>query len=233
MTVLSYLQVLKSPTRLHEDPQDKSVATARANACFRLAAELVSAVENVGRRGKLRPTDRVVVVASDFYGGSCNFPGQDERGTRVQPGQSDLPKELMTRGLHWCTDLMSSDRAQSDKEHLTDVPGEDADWPEIAKFALTFDGYEFCGSLEKCSQLAHRVRKLVEASRECSLSIPEARACLFYEQRPARWLESKPEGEWLAYVTALVSGIREAVGANRSVVRVCPRDSQGDLFGRS
>jgi len=155
-------------------------------------------------------------------------------GYRGRAGQ-DIPKELMTRGLYWCTELMSSDRGKSDEERqdLTDVPGENADWAEIAKFALTFDGYAFCGSFEKCSQLAHRVRKLVETSTECSLSLPEARACLFNEQRAARWLEFTPEGEWLAYVMVLVSGIREAVGANRSVVRVCPRDAQGDLFGRS
>src|SRR5437899_2429240 len=57
--------------------EDKPIATARANASFRLAAELVAAAENVVRRGKLRPTDRLRVVASDFYGGFCNFPGQD------------------------------------------------------------------------------------------------------------------------------------------------------------
>ena len=88
--------------------QDKSVATARVNACFRRAAELVSAIEDAGRRRKLRLNDRVVVVASDFYGGSCQLPGEEVGGTRVRPDRSDLPEELMTRALHWC-----SDRAQS------------------------------------------------------------------------------------------------------------------------
>ena len=96
--------------------QDKPTATARANACFRLAAELVSAVQNAGRRGRFRSADRVVVVASDFYGGSCALPGQENGVTRVRPDRSDLPNELMTRALDWCILPIFGDRAPSGQQ---------------------------------------------------------------------------------------------------------------------
>src|SRR4029453_18512930 len=39
-----------------------------------------------------------------------------------------------------------------------DIPGEDARWqeePGIGRFAATFNGYQYWGSLEKCAEVAH------------------------------------------------------------------------------
>ena len=162
--------------------------------CASVSPPLVAATENVKRRRKLQPTDRLVVAASDFYGGFCKVPGEDEESARIQPDQSDLPKMLMTRALRWCTELMPSGLAQSRQglPNLTEIPTADANWLEIANFALTFDGYDYCGSFEKCSELAKRVRKLIEVSRECSLLMSEARvACSLSSARHVGWKSSQ------------------------------------------
>ena len=60
---------------------------------------------------------------------------------------------------------------------INDLPGLDAGLSEIHRFALTFDGYAYCGSIEKCGELAKRRR---------NDTLSEARASLFFEQRRSR-----------------------------------------------
>jgi hypothetical protein len=52
------------------------------------------------------------------------------------------------------------------------LPPLDADWEEIQRFALTFDGYKCWGSAERCGEIA-------EARRHSTMT--ELRTCLFYE----------------------------------------------------
>ena len=68
-------------------------------------------------------------------------------------------------------------------EHL---PAPDASWSELGSFALTFDGYEACGSFEAAAEVA-------DARRHDSLS--DLRTCLFCEQRRMRHAGTEPEGE--------------------------------------
>ena len=59
---------------------------------------------------------------------------------------------------------------------LEDIPLEDADWSAIGRFVLTFNGYEYWGSFEKCGEVA---------SAHSHDALAGLRTCLFFEQR--RW----------------------------------------------
>lgn len=96
---------------------------------------------------------------------------------------------------------MTSEIANND---LTpdDIPSPDAEWDEIQEFALTFNGYEFWGSFEKCADMAN-------ARRRGSPS--EIRTCLFFEQRRWRHFGEDPDAEAMIYIRELVDQIRARV----------------------
>lgn len=79
------------------------------------------------------------------------------------------------------------------------LPGADASWFEIEKFALTYDGYTEAGSLEKCAAIANAKR---------NDTLDELRTCLFFEQRRWRHFGEVPEGEDLLYIRSIVDQIR-------------------------
>lgn len=91
-----------------------------------------------------------------------------------------------------------------------DLPSADAELTTVWDFALTFDGYRFWGSFEKCAEMAN-------ARRHASLT--ELRTCLFFEQRRWRQFEQDPsfepdsDKEALAYIRKLVEQIRSRVVA--------------------
>jgi len=87
---------------------------------------------------------------------------------------------------------------------MADIPSPDASWREIAEFALTFDGYEFWGSFEKCAEIAN-------AKGQHSLT--DLRTCLFFEQRRWRHFGEDPDREAMMYIRALVEKIRSWVSA--------------------
>ena len=90
---------------------------------------------------------------------------------------------------------------------VADVPDITAGWPEIAEFALTFDGYEYTGSLEACRALADWIRSEWRDICQLPAHLSELRAALFYEQRRARWTDTYPSGADLRYIRALVATI--------------------------
>lgn len=59
---------------------------------------------------------------------------------------------------------------------LTDIPSDEADIETLEKFALTFDGYEFWGSLEACAE---------QARFDCHC-VDHLRTRLFFDQRAGR-----------------------------------------------
>lgn len=61
---------------------------------------------------------------------------------------------------------------------LNDVPAETADRHEIVMFAVSFNGYDYCGSLSACAKLAE--------SGDFK-TINDVRAALFFEQRSNRF----------------------------------------------
>src|SRR6266487_1514974 len=90
---------------------------------------------------------------------------------------------------------------------VADVPDIMADWETIAPFALTFDGYEYAGSLEACGALADWIRSEWRELHQLPAHLSELRAALFYEQRRARWTQTDPSGADLRYIRALVAAI--------------------------
>ena len=86
---------------------------------------------------------------------------------------------------------------------LRDIPQPDASWSEILDFALTFDGYDYWGTFERCAEVA--------AARAHG-TITGLRTCLFFEQR--RWRngdEMPPNKKTLKYWQSLVKRIRKLV----------------------
>jgi len=87
---------------------------------------------------------------------------------------------------------------------LAVIPPPTADYLTIAKFALTFDGYEAWGSFEKCAEVA---------GARLSSTLTELRTCLFFEQRGWRNVDSDPDAEGMAYMRSLIEKIRGKVAS--------------------
>jgi hypothetical protein len=86
-----------------------------------------------------------------------------------------------------------------------------ATWDEIRPFAHTFDGYEFWGSAGACAVVANTALSM---RREVpQLSLNEARGCLFFEARRAKWAARPPGGVLLVHIHVLVEQIRAKVDA--------------------
>lgn len=85
------------------------------------------------------------------------------------------------------------------------LPRPGAPWQELSRFALTFDGYGYSGSFERCADIANR---------RAAPSLAELHTCLFIEQRRWRHFGEDPTGEDLAYIHALGEKIRALVIAS-------------------
>ena len=87
------------------------------------------------------------------------------------------------------------------------MPPPGSDWELIQRFALTFDGYKYCGSTERCGELANR-RKNGGGGSE---TLSELRSCLFFEQRRYHHFGQGPEREEMGYIYSLLEEIRARV----------------------
>ena len=94
-----------------------------------------------------------------------------------------------------------------------DIPSRRAAWKNILPFAHTFNGYEHCGSVKKCREVAHQGIVLHKSNKDSQLSLTDLRTCLFYEARRWKHLEKSPNKAALIYVHALVEDIRVRVQA--------------------
>ena len=87
---------------------------------------------------------------------------------------------------------------------LDHVPSINASLDEMGAFALTFDGYEYWGSFERCSEVA-------QGSRPESLA--ELRTCLFFSQRAWRHAdgEASPhiDNEWRKLINLIRSAVHK------------------------
>lgn len=87
---------------------------------------------------------------------------------------------------------------------LENVPLPDANWSDILDFALTFEGYEFWGSFERCAEVA--------AARAHG-TLTCLRTCLFFEQR--FWCHNNfalpPSKKKVLYLQSVIRKIRAAV----------------------
>lgn len=84
----------------------------------------------------------------------------------------------------------------------TDLPPPNADWNQVSQFAITYDGYERCGSFEKCADIANA---------RLGGSLHNLRTCLFFEQRRWRHFGDYPGEEHMAYFHRIIEEIRELV----------------------
>lgn len=89
--------------------------------------------------------------------------------------------------------------AELRNDHL---PSPRAAWPKIEAFALTFDGYEYWGSFDKCAAIAN--------GRDHS-TLTNLRTCLFFEQRRWRHFGEQPDAEALTYMRGIIREIRSKV----------------------
>ncbi|MFM7815913.1 MAG: hypothetical protein ACKPGI_02980 [Verrucomicrobiota bacterium] len=83
-----------------------------------------------------------------------------------------------------------------------DIPGPGAEWPDLAAFALTFDGYGVWDSFERCAEIANERR---------GETLTELRTCLFFEQRRWRHFGEDPDEETMDYLRKVVDRIRQRV----------------------
>ena len=100
----------------------------------------------------------------------------------------------------------------NDQLQTSAVPKATARYDTIARFALTFNGYEWdgeSGRLQKCveSTRRHFDEKGVLPRR----TLDELRALLFFEQRRFRHFGENPKGVDLRYVRELLSAIRQII----------------------
>jgi hypothetical protein len=94
-----------------------------------------------------------------------------------------------------------------------DIPMSNAEWHDIVEFALTFDGYSYWGSFEKCAEIANQAAEAYARQQVLPDSLTELRTCLFFEQRRYHHFGQSPDGQAMDYIHALVDGIRQKVRA--------------------
>ncbi len=85
-----------------------------------------------------------------------------------------------------------------------DIPSFTEAWAHIEPFALTFDGFKYWGSVEKCAEVA-------QTGRPGSLT--ELRTGLFYEARRWKLAGRSPDAAAMKYIRAMVYAIREKVNS--------------------
>lgn len=86
------------------------------------------------------------------------------------------------------------------------IPADDAPWQRIATFALSFDGYEYAGSFERCADIA---------DGPMPSDVNDLRAALFFEQRRWRHFGEEPDPCALAHIRAILARLREQLAAGR------------------
>jgi hypothetical protein len=85
---------------------------------------------------------------------------------------------------------------------IKDLPMASDDWLAISEFALTFDGYHYWGSSDKCAEIANAHK---------ADTLTELRTCLFFEQRRHHHYGEPPDAKTMKYIRGLVSKIRQKV----------------------
>jgi hypothetical protein len=93
-----------------------------------------------------------------------------------------------------------------------DIPNQDADWDDIVPFALSFNGYEYCGSTGKCIGIANKHSENYEKDGVLPSTLTELRTCLFAEQRRVKWTTVNMAIH-LNYMRNIIEAIRKKVAS--------------------
>lgn len=84
-----------------------------------------------------------------------------------------------------------------------DIPSFREPWVRIEPFALTFDGFRYWGSIEKCAQVAAKPPS----------TLTDLRTCLFYEARRWKHAGKSPDAVAMKRIGALLFAISQKVRA--------------------
>jgi len=98
-----------------------------------------------------------------------------------------------------------------------DIPSSRASWKKIVPFALSFNGYEYWGTFEKCREVARQGVALYKRKQELTQSLTDLRTCLFFEARRWHHFEKTPGKNGMGYIHALLDAIRVRVLAREIV----------------
>jgi len=82
-----------------------------------------------------------------------------------------------------------------------DVPAVGEPWTQIEPFALTFDGFRYWGSVEKCAEVAGQTPR----------TLTDLRTCLFFEARRWKNLGREPDSASMQRIRALISVIQQKI----------------------
>lgn len=88
------------------------------------------------------------------------------------------------------------------------IPANDADQTELVTFALSFDGYSYWGSFERCSEVAQAVQQQYIQDGTLPSSLVALRTALFFEQRAARHMDAEFLPRSNPYLGTLLAAIR-------------------------
>jgi len=90
-----------------------------------------------------------------------------------------------------------------------DLPPPNAEYcGVIERFALSFDGYNYWGSFEKCGEISNNSAQTYREKGILPSSLTDLRTCLFFEQRRWRHFSEYPDKDTMAYIHTLVEAIR-------------------------
>ena len=94
-----------------------------------------------------------------------------------------------------------SEEIDNKRLSVADVPSFKEAWSRIEPFALTFDGYRYWGSIDKCAEVAAKT----------PATLTQLRTCLFFEARRWTHLKMQPDEKALKHIRALVFAINEKI----------------------
>jgi hypothetical protein len=77
------------------------------NRCFTLTHTLITAVGEAKKTGIFRPGNRLIVVASDLYGGYWCKPGEEQPSRGLREVEPRPVHEILTEVLSWVIRLSS------------------------------------------------------------------------------------------------------------------------------
>ncbi len=92
---------------------------------------------------------------------------------------------------------------------LENVPNFNDDWLVIGRFALSFDGFDFWKSFNKCADVADKCYS--DFFNKKNVTLTELRTFLFFEQRRWNHFGDEPNEEAINYIRSLVEKIRKKV----------------------
>ena len=121
----------------------------------------------------------------------------DELDTRNNPFPNPMPDEAF--------ELVET--IPNDALRLEQLPSPDADGTEVWRFADTFNGSKYWGSLDRCAEVANEY--FYDQQRDANLT--ELRTALFFECRRWHYFGELPDRHESAYVRGLVEKIRAMI----------------------